>query len=176
MIDRPERILGIDPGLRLTGYGCVELAPSGPAVVEAGVFRLVRGSGSPPPVADRLVELADDLRDLIGRTRPDRAAVEGLFAHYRHPATAVVMAHARGVILLELRRASIPVTELKPAEVKKSMAAHGAASKAQIQQAVMHALGLPAPPSPADVADALAIALTASARSDLADPARTADP
>ena len=159
------RVLGIDPGLRLTGYGCIEVGRAGAvSLVEAGVFRLVRGGGPVPPVADRLVELSADLRELVERVRPERAAVEGLFAHYRHPATAVVMAHARGVILLELRRAGVPVVELKPAEVKKSMAGHGAAKKSQMQEAVRAALGLEVAPSPADVADALAVALTAAAR------------
>lgn len=158
--------LGVDPGLRLTGYACVEVdgrlaTPERPRLVEAGVFRLPAGR----PLADRLVELERDLAEAVERLKPDAAGIEGLFAHYKRPITAVAMGHARGVILLALRRAGVEVMELKPTRVKKSLTGFGHASKRQMQEAVMAQMGLDKPPTPADVADAIAIALCA-ARSD----------
>lgn len=157
-------MLGIDPGLRLTGYACVEGDERRPRIVEAGVFRLVRGSGEAPPIVDRLDELERDLRGVIERTRPDSAAVESLFAHYKHPATAMMMAHARGVILLTLRRAGIVPIELAPRSVKLAMTGSGRAGKRQVQASVATVYGLSAPPGPADISDALAIAFAAMVR------------
>lgn len=151
------RVLGIDPGTRLTGFGCVEGEPARPSIVEAGVFRLAPGSGRAPPIPDRLVELERDLGELIGRVRPDAAAVEAVFSHYKHPSTAVVMAHARGVILLTLKKAGVEAFELPPASVKRAMTGSGSAGKRQMQEAVASVFGLAAPPEPSDVADALAI-------------------
>ncbi|MEN0019466.1 MAG: crossover junction endodeoxyribonuclease RuvC [Planctomycetota bacterium] len=159
------RVLGVDPGLRLTGYGCVEGQPRRPRIVEAGVIRLVGSSeGSPRPVIERLEELDHDFRNIIHEVQPEAVAVEALFAHYRHPATAIVMGHARGVLLLAVRAAGLPLIELAPKEVKKSMTGFGGAGKGQMQRAVQQALGLEQPPRPADVADALAIAMCARDR------------
>lgn len=115
-------------------------------------------------VADRLVELYADVQGLIARLKPDLVAVEALFTHYDRPASVIVMGHARGVILLAVRQASLTLVELRPAEVKKSICGHGQAKKGQIQKAVATELGLDALPKPADVADALAIALCAMRR------------
>ncbi|MGV6813744.1 MAG: crossover junction endodeoxyribonuclease RuvC [Phycisphaerales bacterium] len=159
------RILGIDPGLRITGYGCVEGDVIRPTIIEAGVFRLV--SGSPvPPVADRLVELDQDLRALIQRVEPDVIAVEGLFAHYAHPETAVKMAHGRGVILLAAKHLGLEIMEFKPAEVKKSATGSGRATKIQMQESIQVMFGLSELPTPADVADALAIGVCGLRRHD----------
>jgi crossover junction endodeoxyribonuclease RuvC len=160
------RILGIDPGLRITGYGCVE--GEGPAVklVEAGVFRLGRRPGGEiAPIADRLLELDGDLSGLIERLRPDAVAVEAVFSHVKHPATAIAMGHARGVILLGVRRAGVRLVELRPAEVKKFLTGNGQAKKSQMQGAVQVRLRLATLPEPPDVADAIAISLCAAARS-----------
>lgn len=164
------RMLGIDPGLRITGYGCVEGDLDAPTLVEAGVFRLGKSAegddslGGAAGVSSRLAELEADLVAVIERLRPDAAAVESLFAHYKHPATAIVMGHARGVILLALRRAKLPLIELKPNEVKKSISGNGHADKAQMQRAVQVQFNLSEPPSPPDIADAIAIALCAARR------------
>jgi crossover junction endodeoxyribonuclease RuvC len=155
------RVLGIDPGLRLTGYACVEGEHS-PEIVEAGVFRL----SSKTPVADRLVELSEDLTDVLSRLRPHVVAVEKLYAHYKHPTTAAVMGHARGVVLLHVRQAGIQLVELGATEVKKSLTGNGHASKPQMQAAVQVQLGLTSRPEPADVADAIAIALCCMRRAD----------
>jgi crossover junction endodeoxyribonuclease RuvC len=167
------RILGVDPGLRLTGYGCVETrGAETPTLVEAGVFRLgKRGvDGVKQSLADaktvssRLIELDRDLCDALERLKPQVVAVESLFAHYGHPATAIVMGHARGVILLAIARAGVRLMEFKPNEVKKSLTGHGLADKARMQRAIQTVFGLDEPPRPPDVADALALALCAAGR------------
>jgi len=184
------RILGLDPGLRLTGYGCIEIADVGEPdgvwggacrLVEGGVFRLGgrathggrrRMSGeegtstgrSAASVSARLVELERDLTEAIERLKPDVVAVESLFAHYKHPATAIIMGHARGVILLAIRKAGIDLREFKPNEVKKSLTGHGHAEKGQMQRAIAARFGLSEVPKPPDVADAIAIALCAATR------------
>lgn len=156
------RVLGVDPGLRLTGYAVIDAEhchPTGdPRLEEAGVIRLAQTTS----VADRLVELESDLREIIERLRPESMCVEALFAHYKRPATAIIMGHARGVILLTARRAGLPICEAPPAKVKKSLTGFGRASKEQMQAAVQAQLRLAEPPSPPDVADAIAIALCAA--------------
>jgi len=171
------RILGIDPGLNITGYGCIDAADADVRLVEAGVFRLggrasrtkkaaeVRTVAS---VSSRLVELERDLRDLIDRVKPEVVAVESLFAHYKHPATAIVMGHARGVMLLTIRRAGLELAEFRPALIKKSMTGNGQARKEQMQRAVQSYFDLADLPEPPDIADALAIAVCAARRMGLA--------
>ncbi|MBC24643.1 MAG: Holliday junction resolvase [Phycisphaerae bacterium] len=158
------RVLGIDPGLRLTGYGCVDIVPghADPILVEAGVLRLPT-KGSLP---HRLGCLHDDLEEVITGLQPDRLVVEQLFSHYKHVQTGLLMAHARGVVLLSASRHDLELGELAPTEVKKSLTGHGHASKQQMQFAVMGQLGLAEPPSPNDVADAIAIALCDARRLD----------
>lgn len=193
---RVMRILGLDPGLRLTGYGCIEIAGSGEVVgagggecqlIEAGVFRLGQSARhgvhakvkrlhdeadgkiatpdrSAASVSARLVELERDLKDAIERLTPEVVAVESLFAHYKHPATAIIMGHARGVILLAIRKAGIELREFKPNEVKKALTGHGHAEKGQMQRAIAARFALAEVPKPPDVADAIAIALCAATR------------
>jgi crossover junction endodeoxyribonuclease RuvC len=159
------RTLGIDPGLRITGYGCVECRGPDFTLVEAGVIRLTSESaGRRIPIADRLVELHTDLTAALTRLNPDAVAVEAVFAHYKHPATAIAMGHARGVILLAIRTAGLRLIELKPNTVKKFLTGHGHAAKDQMQAAVQARLRLPSLPEPPDVADALAIAMCAASR------------
>ncbi|UCD76920.1 MAG: crossover junction endodeoxyribonuclease RuvC [Phycisphaerales bacterium] len=159
------RILGIDPGLNITGYGCVDLAgnPVGtadPVLVEAGVFRMDNRA----PMAHRLRQLHEDLSRLLKELKPQRMVVEELFSHYRHVRTSILMGHARGVILLAGQSCGLEIGELAATEVKKAITGNGHASKEQVQLAVMSQLNLQQPPSPPDVADALAIALCAARR------------
>jgi len=156
------RILGIDPGLRITGYGCVAGEPVRPELIEAGVIRLVRGET--PPVADRLLELERDLCDLLDRVRPEAVVVEAVFSHAKFPASALTMAHARGVVLLCAKRAGLDLVEIPPASVKRALTGSGRASKEQMQTSIQGVFGLPEPPSPPDVADALAIAIAGAVR------------
>jgi crossover junction endodeoxyribonuclease RuvC len=157
------KCLGIDPGLRITGYGCIRGAA--PDLVEAGVFRLTtEHDGDRVPVADRLLELHRDITELLERLSPDIVGVESLFAHYKHPATAIAMGHARGVILLAVRAAGLRLVELKPNEIKKFLTGNGHASKEQMQGAVQARLRLAQRPEPPDVADAIAIAMCVGSR------------
>lgn len=155
------RILGVDPGSRIAGYACLDCDATGEAtVVEAGVIRLPRETA----LDRRLVELDRDLSVIVDRLSPEVAAIEKLFAHPKRPVTAVTMGHARGVAICALARRGVEIRELGAAEVKKAVAGHGRASKASMQEAVRAILGLAEPPSPDDVADALAIALCAARR------------
>ena len=151
------KILGIDPGLQATGYGVVDGAGGGahPALVEAGVIR-TRGEED---LADRLVELHEGLVSVLADFDPDTVAVEELYAHYKHPRTAILMGHARGVIFLAAAEAGKPVASYNATKIKKSLTGSGHASKVQMQRAIQAAFGLAEPPEPADVADALAVAL-----------------
>ncbi|MBA4028652.1 MAG: Holliday junction resolvase [Planctomyces sp.] len=159
-----RRVLGIDPGTRVAGYACLERPATGRAaapggagavILEAGVWRLDASRGVP----DRLVELEADMSQAIERLRPEAVAVEALYSRPKNVATAIVMAHARGVILLAARRAGLPVIELRATQVKKSLTGSGHAAKHQMQRAVQSAFALAEPPSPPDVADAIAVAL-----------------
>lgn len=119
---------------------------------------------APASVSARLAELDADFRALLERVRPTHVAVEALFAHPKHPATAIVMAHARGVLLLAVRRAGLPLIELRPAAVKRFLTGNGQASKEQMQEAIRFRLNLAEAPKPPDIADALAIAMCAAWR------------
>ena len=158
------RILGIDPGMQITGYACIDIPDndhtSSPTLVEAGVFRF----NTKHPIEQRLVQLFHDLTELITELKPGYLAVEKLYAHYKHPNTAIIMGHARGVILLAATQAEIPIANLPATTIKKSITGNGHASKEQIQHAVQSIFNLPQPPSPPDVADAIAIALTHARR------------
>jgi crossover junction endodeoxyribonuclease RuvC len=153
-------ILGIDPGLRLTGYGLVSLSSGRPALREAGVLRM-KSKGDLP---ERLLELFNSLASLLKETTPHRVAVEQLYAHYKHPRTAILMGHARGAILLAAAQCQLPVTNLASTLVKRTITGNGHASKLQVQRAVAMLCKLPKPPEPPDVADAIAIAWTLATR------------
>ena len=149
------RILGVDPGLRLTGYGVIDYRPLRPVLIDGGVIRLKPKT----PLADRLVELETELDGLLEEYKPDAVAVEQLYSHYAHPRTAILMGHARGVILLTARRRGIRVEQFAANRIKQSLTGHGHASKGQMQRTIQSLWNLPAPPDPPDVADALAIAI-----------------
>src|SRR5436305_149513 len=149
------RILGIDPGLRITGYGVLDWKPVRPQLVDGGVIRLTPKT----PLADRLVELETELDTLLEEYKPDVCAVELLYAHYAHPRTAILMGHARGVILLAARRRGIRLEQFAANRIKQAVTGHGHASKHQMQRTIQSLWNLPKPPEPPDVADALAIAL-----------------
>lgn len=157
-----RRILGIDPGLIITGYGCVDIPPGDQElrVAEAGVLRLKAGA----PMAYRLAQLYDDLTALLGELRPDVMVVEQLFSHYKHVRTSILMGHARGVVLLAGQMQGVEIDELQPTEVKKAITGIGHATKAQVQQAVRCQCRMEALPGPPDVADAIAVALCAARR------------
>ena len=147
-------VLGIDPGLTTTGYGLLEAGGGSEHAVAAGVVRTHRDL----PVAERLFELARDLRDLVAEYRPDAAAIEQVFVN-RNTATAMAVGRASGVAILVLAEAGVPVGEYTPSGVKMALTGSGSADKQQMQRVVAMRLGLSAPPTPVDAADALAVAL-----------------
>ena len=149
------RILGIDPGLNITGYGVIEPHNHGVRVIEAGVVRgKSRGS-----LEKRIKEIFDGVSDVIASLKPEAVAIEELYSHYDRPKTAILMGHARGVIVLAAAQAGIPTTAYAATQVKKILTGAGRAPKSQMQIAIQRELGLPELPEPSDVADALAVAL-----------------
>ncbi|ADB18249.1 crossover junction endodeoxyribonuclease RuvC [Pirellula staleyi DSM 6068] len=153
--DRPRRVLGVDPGLGITGYGVIELVGMSPKIIEAGVVRGRSGA----TLAARIGEIYAGIHDVIQSLAPTELAIEELYSHYDRPRTAILMGHARGAILLAGHQAGIPVLSYASTQVKKLLTGNGRAPKDQMQNAVCRELKLAAPPEPPDVADALAIAL-----------------
>lgn len=149
--------LGIDTGLQRTGYAILsdDGAGRGLRLHEAGVIRLKAGE----PIENRLVELDLALREIITQHRPAVLACEELYAHYAHPRTAILMGHARGVVLLAAARSRVRVLSISATRIKKTLTGNGHAGKQQIQKAIALTLGLSRPPEPNDVADAIAAAL-----------------
>ena len=155
-------ILGIDPGTALTGYGVVRVGP--PAeLVECGVIR----TRPDRPLAERLREIAEGVRELIARHRPQLMAVEDVF-YARNVRTTLVLGHARGVILLAGAEAELEIHEYSPAEIKKAIVGTGAATKTQVQFMLTKLLRLKSAPQPADAADGVAAALTCAMRQPFA--------
>jgi crossover junction endodeoxyribonuclease RuvC len=150
------RILGIDPGLNITGYGVLEVTPQGPRVIEAGI---VRSSGPADEIAQRLRELHNGVCEVIASHKPQTMALEQLYSHYEHPRTSILMGHARGVICLAGSQSDLPVIAYSATQIKKTLTGNGRAPKSQMQMAIQRELRLTTLPEPADVADALAIAL-----------------
>src|SRR2546427_11126326 len=134
------RIIGLDPGLQITGYGVIDWKPLRPALIDGGVIRLKVKT----PIPDRLVELEAELEDLVTEHNPDFCAVEQLYSNYTHPRTAILMGHARGVIMLIARRRGVRVEEFAANRIKQSLTGHGHAGKAQMQRAVQHQWNLAA--------------------------------
>jgi crossover junction endodeoxyribonuclease RuvC len=149
------RILGIDPGLGITGYGILEKADGRFRIVEAGVVR-TNGKGA---MSDRLLEMSRELDGIISQFKPDQVAIEELYSHYGHPRTAIIMGHARGIVFLKAAEANLPVFPYSSTRIKKSLTGNGRASKRQMQLMITSTLGLKKVPEPPDVADALAVAL-----------------
>jgi crossover junction endodeoxyribonuclease RuvC len=152
---RAVRVVGIDPGLNITGYGVLEVAAGGPRLCEAGV---VRGKAK-TSLASRVAEIFAGVADVIANFQPTVVSLEQLYSHYQRPRTAILMGHARGVICLAAEQAGIPVASYSATQVKKILTNNGRAGKAQVQRAVQQELRLGQLPEPPDVADALAIAL-----------------
>lgn len=155
---QPRRILGIDPGLGITGYGVIEIAPSQPIILcEAGIIRTADDDAT--DMAAKVLSVYNGVAEVIAQFEPEAMAVEQLYAHYDHPRTAILMGHARGVIFLAAAQRNIPVISYASTQVKKLITGNGRASKDQMQRTIQHELGLPTLPDPPDVADALAVAL-----------------
>lgn len=150
-----QRVLGIDPGTAVTGYGVIEPLPHRLGrLVECGVLR----TRARAPLPERLDTLYTGVAELLATHQPDVVAVEGIF-YAKNVRTSLTMSHARGVILLAAERAGATVVELPPAVVKKAVVGRGRATKGQVGYMVQQLLRLQKPPAPADAADGVAIAL-----------------
>ena len=149
------RVLGIDPGTATLGWGVVEHDGRSGTAVAYGAIR----TPSTMAMAERLKTVYHELTAVIAAHHPDGVAVEELFFGH-NVRTALSVGQARGVCLLAIAEAGVPLTELKPAQVKLSVSGYGGAGKAQVERMVVRLLRLKEPPKPDDVADALAIALT----------------
>jgi crossover junction endodeoxyribonuclease RuvC len=148
------RTIGIDPGTAIMGWGIVEFEQGQPRLVAAGALTTPAGMAQP----ERLRRLYDGLRELLALHRPDNAAIEELFFG-KNVNTAITVGQARGVALLALVQAGLPIQEYKPTVVKQAVAGYGGADKRQMQEMVRVTLGLASVPRPDDAADALAIAI-----------------
>jgi crossover junction endodeoxyribonuclease RuvC len=150
------KVLGIDPGTAVLGYGVVESGTGQPLrLVECGTLT----TRARDPLPSRLRILYDGITGLLTRHQPDSIAVESAF-YGRNVRTAVVLSHARGVILLAAEMADVGIAEYSPALIKKTIVGRGAALKPQVGYMVAQLLRLKAPPSPEDAADGVAVALT----------------
>ena len=150
------KVLGIDPGTAVVGFGVVESAPGLQArLVECGVIQ----TGARDPLPTRLKRIHDGMVTLLDRHRPDAMAVETAF-YARNVRTTMMLSHARGVILLAGEQAGIPVAEYPPAVIKKTVVGRGAALKSQVGYMVAQLLRLKEAPHPEDAADGVATALT----------------
>jgi len=149
------RILGIDPGLQVCGYACIESKSGETTLIEGGVLRTTGQSA----IETRLNQIAEDIDSLIGRFKPEVVAVEQLYSHYAHPRTAILMGHARGVILQRCAEAGIEVKSFGATRIKKCITGNGHASKEQMQKTIQTILALRELPKPPDVADAVAAAI-----------------
>lgn len=145
------KILGIDPGLQVCGYAVID----GDSLLEAGAIR----TNPKSPIETKLNQIAEDIESLLKKFKPETVAVEQLYSHYAHPKTAILMGHARGVILQSCAAAGVEVKSFSATRIKKSLTGNGHASKEQMQRTIQTVLSLPRLPEPPDVADAIAAAL-----------------
>jgi crossover junction endodeoxyribonuclease RuvC len=149
------RLIGIDPGLIDTGYGIIDILDNKIRLIEAGLVRTTKGKS----LECRLNEIYNGIMSVLKEHSPSAVIVEDLYTNYRYPRTAVLMGHARGVILLAASRNDLAVTSYPPARVKKALTGTGRATKSQIQRMVQVRLRLDKVPEPDHIADALALAL-----------------
>ena len=147
-------ILGLDPGLAITGYGIIRCGAK-VQLIEAGVIRIRRDQ----PLATRLKELYSGIMEVFESLPIEEVAIEQLYSHYERPRTAILMGHARGVLCLAAANSGKTVHSYAPTKVKSLLTGSGRAPKSQMQFAIQQQLMLKEVPDPPDVADALAIAL-----------------
>lgn len=164
------KILGVDPGLNITGYGLIEVYPvrdfdkisngAYPSnkikLIEAGIIRTSAKIG----ISERLKKIYNNIRAILQEFKPEILVLEKLYSHYGHPATSILMSHARGVICLLCGLNDIKLISYPSTRIKKAVAGNGHASKTQIQRMVTELLHLKKTPEFVDVTDALALALS----------------
>jgi crossover junction endodeoxyribonuclease RuvC len=148
------RILGIDPGTGILGFGVIEVIKGKASLIDAGVIT------TPPhtPLDERLVDIYESLQQIIAETKPQQMSIEKLF-FAQNVTTAISVSHARGVAMLAGKQAGLTIYEYTPLQIKQGLTGYGRADKKQIQEMVRVILGLKIAPKPDDCADALAAAL-----------------
>jgi crossover junction endodeoxyribonuclease RuvC len=150
-----KKILGIDPGLGITGYAVIQIKNNQPFILEAGCIKSNRKKN----LENRLSEIYKEILSIIDKHKPDILIVEDLYSHYKHPKTAIIMGHVRGIIFLSAGINKIPVKSFSANRIKQSLTGNGHASKQQVQETVKRHFNLKEIPKPPDVADAIAVAL-----------------
>ena len=148
------RILGIDPGLGTTGYGIIE--EKNFKLIEAGVIKTRANT----PIQSRLKKIFDAITEIIKEHEPGVLVLEKIYSHYKHPTTAILMGHARAAACLASGVSEIRLVNYPPTKIKKTITGNGHASKQQVQRMVQNILKLKDLPEPADVSDALAMAIS----------------
>ncbi|MDO4684420.1 MAG: crossover junction endodeoxyribonuclease RuvC [Candidatus Saccharibacteria bacterium] len=156
------RILGIDPGTGILGFGVIDTNGMSHRMVTAGVVR----TPAHTPLEERLEEIYDAMCEIITETHPTVMSIEKLF-FARNVTTAISVSHARGVVMLAARQAGVPIAEYTPLQIKQTLTGYGKADKKQVQEMVRVNLGLREAPKPDDCADALAAAITHAAMARL---------
>ena len=150
------RILGVDPALKITGYGIIDSDKKGLALIKAGVVITQYKQLLP----ERLEKIYEAILELINDYNPEIMVLEKIYVHYHHPTTAYILGQARGIICLACAKANIPLVEYAATRVKKAIVGRGLASKQQVQRIVMSLLKVKNMPKYTDVTDALALAIT----------------
>lgn len=148
------RILGIDPGIAIVGFGVIDTDRGKQKYVSCGTIT----TPAHTPLSSRLDQIYADLEELFDTFQPDQIAIEELFFN-TNITTGISVAHARGVILLAAYRHNIPVFEYTPLQVKQAVVGYGRSEKRQVIDMVRRILNIPHPPKPDDAADAIAIAI-----------------
>jgi len=151
------RIIGIDPGTGILGFGVIEVIKGKMRLIDAGVVT----TPAHTPLDVRLEDIYDSLMDIIAETKPDSMSIEKLFFS-QNVTTGISVSHARGVAMLAGRKGGMPIAEYTPLQIKQTVTGYGKADKKQVQEMVRIQLGLVETPKPDDCADALAAAITHS--------------
>lgn len=150
-----DRWLGIDPGLRVTGYGVLESGGGKLRLLDAGTIRSTASRSLPY----RINELYESLLEVIEELAPAVMGLEEVYSHYKHPRTAIIMAHARGALCLAAQRSGLEVVSIPASRIKKMVTGSGRAGKRQVSGMVRDLLGIEREIRPDDVSDALAVAI-----------------
>lgn len=148
------RILGIDPGLAITGYGIIE--DKNFKLVEAGVIKTLPNT----PIQVRIEKIFDEISKIIEEYSPEVLVLEKVYSHYKHPTTSILMAHSRAMACLVCGKLNVKLVNYPSTRIKKAVTGNGHASKVQVQRMVQGLLKLKTPPEPVDVSDALAMAVS----------------
>jgi crossover junction endodeoxyribonuclease RuvC len=149
------RIMGIDPGLHITGYGIINTTGNQINLVEAGCIK----TDARQAMSQRIETIYKEICEIIEEFHPEILSIENLYSHYQNPKTAIIMGHARGILFLAAAIYHLDLVEYSATRIKKSLSGYGHASKQQMQRMVQSTLNLKEAPEPVDVSDALAAAL-----------------